>query len=282
MHLVVLGSGTSIPHPQRGTSGYALVADDGTVLLLECGPGSTRRWPSADLDFANVGAIAISHHHVDHCGDLAAVLFGRNVVEPPLESPITLVGPYPYIHVNPSPSDPNNFTLPSPTGELFSTANHDMNRYITSVGAGKGGTWNTVRGYAQQTDHDNAVLAKWLLHADNDPGWVQYCFQSLGRDVSGTAVHNPQQMKSYCHQAGSGEKECIYGAIRDVMNNNATDPRGAQFCNIVASQFRNYCYFGIGTILGTQHADSAGKRAACEQFDLKGEDLNQCLQGAGA
>lgn len=88
--------------------------------------------------------------------------------------PISLVGPYPYIHVNPSPTDPNNFTLPSPTGELFSTANHDMNRYITSVGAGKGGTWNAVRGYAQQTDHDNAVLAKWLLHADNDPGWVQY------------------------------------------------------------------------------------------------------------
>ena len=24
-------------------------------------------------------------------------------------------------------------------------------------------------------------------------------------------------MKDFCHQAGSGEKECIYGAIRDVM-----------------------------------------------------------------
>jgi len=88
--------------------------------------------------------------------------------------PISLVGPYPYVHVNPSPTDPNNFTLPSPTGELFSTANHDMNRYIRSVRAGQGGTWDTVRGLAQQTDHDNAVLAKWLLHADNDPGWVQY------------------------------------------------------------------------------------------------------------
>jgi triacylglycerol lipase len=88
--------------------------------------------------------------------------------------PISLVGPYPYIHVNPNARDANNFTLPSPTGELFSTANHDMNRYIRSVRAGRGGTWETVRGLAQQTDHDNAVLAKWLLHADNDPGWVQY------------------------------------------------------------------------------------------------------------
>lgn len=88
--------------------------------------------------------------------------------------PISLVGPYPYTHVNPSPRDPNNFTLPSPSGELFSTANHDMNLYITSVGAGEGTSWATVRGFAAKTDHDNAVLAKWLLHPSGNPGWVQY------------------------------------------------------------------------------------------------------------
>jgi hypothetical protein len=113
---------------------------------------------------------------------------------------------------------------------------------------------------------------------------VQYCFQSLGRDVSGTAVHNPQQMKTFCHEAGekaNGEKECIYGAIRDVMNNNAQDPNGKAFCVIVAAKYRNYCFWGMGTILGTQHSDAAGKRAACEQF-AKGEDLTQCLSGAGA
>lgn len=77
--------------------------------------------------------------------------------------PIPLLGTYPYTHVNPSPRDPNNFTLPSPSGELFSTANHDMNLYITSVGAGEGTTSDTVRGFSQKTDNDNAVLAKWLL-----------------------------------------------------------------------------------------------------------------------
>jgi len=130
------------------------------------------------------------------------------------------------------------------------------------------------------------VHGSWTKTADwcrkSDPGWAQYCFQSMGRDVAGVAVRDPQKMKDYCAQAGSGEKDCIYGASRDVMNNDATDPRGAQFCGIVAAKFRNYCFFGIGTILGTQHADSAGKRAACEQFDLKGEDLNQCYSGAGA
>jgi triacylglycerol lipase len=88
--------------------------------------------------------------------------------------PISLVGPFPYIHVNPSPNDPNNFTLPSPTGSLFSTANHDMNLYIKSVAGSQSPTWAKVRGHARMTDHDNCVLAKWLLHAGNNPGWVQY------------------------------------------------------------------------------------------------------------
>ncbi len=85
--------------------------------------------------------------------------------------PISLIGPFPYIHVNPSPKDANNMTLPSPTGSLLSTANHDMNRYIESVG---GLDWDNVRKFSAQVDHDNALIARWLLHKDNDPGWVQY------------------------------------------------------------------------------------------------------------
>ncbi|HEY7147892.1 MAG TPA: cytochrome c [Gaiellaceae bacterium] len=128
------------------------------------------------------------------------------------------------------------------------------------------------------------VHGSWKKTSDwcrkSDPGWVQYCFQSMGRDVSGVALRDPQQMKSFCSEAGSGEKECIYGAVRDVMNNNAQDPKGGQFCTVVAAKFRDYCFYGMGTILGTQHADAEGKRSACEQF-AKGEDLNQCLSGAG-
>ena len=88
--------------------------------------------------------------------------------------PVSLVGPFPYIHVNPSPTDPNNFTLPSPTGSLFSTANHDMTRYIDSVASDSSLTWEDARGLAARVDHDNCVLAKWLLHEENNPGWVQY------------------------------------------------------------------------------------------------------------
>ena len=93
MKLIVLGSGTAIPHPRRGASGYALVAPSGEVLLVECGPGSTRRWPLFDITFERVRGIVVTHHHVDHCADLAPVLFGRNVVDPAVRTPLALLGP---------------------------------------------------------------------------------------------------------------------------------------------------------------------------------------------
>ena len=91
--LHVLGSGTAIPHLRRGASGYACIAPGGEVLLLECGPGSSRRWPAHGIELDRIAGIVVTHHHVDHCADLAPALFARNVVEPPCSTPWTLAGP---------------------------------------------------------------------------------------------------------------------------------------------------------------------------------------------
>ena len=85
--------------------------------------------------------------------------------------PITLIAPYPYIHVQPKPGDPNNMTLLSPTGKLLSTANHDMQEYIKSVGSL---SWEGVRRASGAVDQDNALISRWLLHDTNDSGWVAY------------------------------------------------------------------------------------------------------------
>jgi pimeloyl-ACP methyl ester carboxylesterase len=87
--------------------------------------------------------------------------------------PVSLIGPFPYIHVNGAAADPNNMTLPSPTGTLFGMTNHDMSLYIDSVG-GRDISWETVRGFSTRVSHEDSVLARWLLHSDNNPGWVQY------------------------------------------------------------------------------------------------------------
>jgi mono/diheme cytochrome c family protein len=128
-----------------------------------------------------------------------------------------------------------------------------------------------------------AVGWNWKKAADwcrrSEKGWVDVCFQSYGRDASGAAVHDPDRTRAYCAQAGSGEKQCLYGAARDFMNNDSTDPAAGQMCSKVKRQYRAFCFWGMGTIIGTQHADEAGRRQACAMF-AKGRDLENCVDGA--
>jgi mono/diheme cytochrome c family protein len=121
--------------------------------------------------------------------------------------------------------------------------------------------------------------ADWCRRSEKE--FVSICFQSYGRDASGTAVQDPKKASDFCARAGSGEKECIFGASRDIMNNNSSDPRGEQLCKIVKAKFRSYCFYGLGTILGTQHSTPVAKREACAAH-ARGRDLSDCLEGAGA
>jgi ribonuclease BN (tRNA processing enzyme) len=87
--LRVVGCSPAWPNPGGAQSGY-LVEDDGRTLLLDCGPGVLARlrrlqgggWPEID-------AIAITHFHLDHWGDLASwawgsLFLGREVAKPEL------------------------------------------------------------------------------------------------------------------------------------------------------------------------------------------------------
>jgi ribonuclease BN (tRNA processing enzyme) len=73
VRLTVVGCSPAWPNPGGAQSGY-LVEGDGR-LLLDCGPGvlSRLREPSG---WPDVDAIAISHFHLDHWGDLVPWVWG--------------------------------------------------------------------------------------------------------------------------------------------------------------------------------------------------------------
>jgi len=75
MELIVLGSGTSVPHPQRASAAYWLETNNGQ-LLLDISPDAPHRMAQEQLDWFNLDAIWISHFHLDHLGGLAPFLIG--------------------------------------------------------------------------------------------------------------------------------------------------------------------------------------------------------------
>ena len=94
MKLVVLGSGTSVPHPKRSSSGFWLETLAGTVLL-DCSAAVPLRMAQERLDWPGLDAIWISHFHLDHCAGLAPFLAGIKHAEvmKKREKPLRIFGP---------------------------------------------------------------------------------------------------------------------------------------------------------------------------------------------
>ena len=75
MKLTVVGCSPAWPNPGIPHSGY-LVEGDGR-LLLDCGPGVLADLRSIDGRWPKVDAIAITHWHLDHWGDLVPWVWGH-------------------------------------------------------------------------------------------------------------------------------------------------------------------------------------------------------------
>jgi len=72
--LQVLGSGGPLADDDRAGSAYLLRINGKGRLLIDAGGGAFLRFAEAKATLTDLDAIAISHLHADHAGDLAAIL----------------------------------------------------------------------------------------------------------------------------------------------------------------------------------------------------------------
>jgi hypothetical protein len=114
---------------------------------------------------------------------------------------------------------------------------------------------------------------------DAEPKWRDTCFQSYGRDASGTSHRQIKPVATKCDIAGpTYEDECIWGAVRDMVSEDARPDRAAKFCGLVDTKYLEKCFDGIGTIIADQQPDDAARTKECRR--VAGAQLAACLGGA--
>jgi ribonuclease BN (tRNA processing enzyme) len=61
---------------------------------MDCGPGTLHGMAQHGIDWAGLTHVLISHYHMDHVGDLAALPFAmKQAAAPSRSAPLTLIGP---------------------------------------------------------------------------------------------------------------------------------------------------------------------------------------------
>jgi ribonuclease BN (tRNA processing enzyme) len=124
VRLTILGSGTAAPNPRRGAPGYLVEAGDETILV-ECGAGTVDRLLAAGHDPRNIDHVLLTHHHLDHFGEIGHLLFSARLPGHGRQDPLTLSGSPELLDVFHRYSEPFGHWLQP---DSFDLTFHDLDR----------------------------------------------------------------------------------------------------------------------------------------------------------
>ena len=130
-----------------------------------------------------------------------------------------------------------------------------------------------------KVDYNWVKAAKWCRKSE--PGWVPICFQSLGRDASGFTRLDPVRILNICKVANEMERECIYSAAKDMAYTDVSPRRAKVLCAKAPDVTREYCWLGIGGILGSLDAETEKRKARCDNATQSPRYRLACYRGAG-
>ena len=80
MKVTFLGTGVAVPFENRAQSSM-LIEDEGTNILIDAGIGCYHRLEEIGTGIDEIEAICITHHHLDHNGDVLNILKARWLLE---------------------------------------------------------------------------------------------------------------------------------------------------------------------------------------------------------
>lgn len=90
--LLILGSGTGLPHPKRNPPAY-LLNIEGKNILLDSGAGTLQRLIEYDITYQDIDYLFYSHLHPDHTLDLVSILFAAKNPRNLRKKDLIIIGP---------------------------------------------------------------------------------------------------------------------------------------------------------------------------------------------
>lgn len=95
--------------------------------------------------------------------------------------------------------------------------------------------------------------------------WVSLCYESMGRDIAGYAVHDPNTSGSYClggQKAFQGS--CFAGAAKQLVDYHGGTDQAFQMCASAPENALQQCYQAMGEMIYFYWSDDiATRRAEC-------------------
>jgi hypothetical protein len=110
-----------------------------------------------------------------------------------------------------------------------------------------------------------------------EPNYRWLCYQSLGRDVSGSTLRDKNRVLELCKLGSSPQavSECYFGAVRDFINEQGMFDAAIDFCSSVDDRFKARCFQGIELDLGLYRK---GNDWLAECAKMPEPYKNQCRQ----
>lgn len=92
MRVIVLGAGTALPQ-RRLSPASVLIESSGRNFLFDIGPGTLQRLHAAGVLATALEGLFITHYHLDHCLDLATLLFVLRIPQRVSKRSLRVFGP---------------------------------------------------------------------------------------------------------------------------------------------------------------------------------------------
>ena len=120
--------------------------------------------------------------------------------------------------------------------------------------------------------------AKWCRKSE--PKWIPICFQSMGRDASGFTRLDPVRILEICKNAKEMATQCVHSAAKDMTYTDVSARRAKVLCNTAPAPQQDFCWVGIGAILGSFDRATEKRKALCDEAAQTQRARLACYRGA--